>query len=837
MTLDDFFTLTEMNNGLTSPSRVNELISVMQIEKDSIAKNASDSTRQRSAVASTIAATKNKDCLDLFLQLDGLHFISSWLKDAQKLSKDTADTVVEELIAHLLQVVENMHVDYEKAVASEILTAVENLIDHNSSKVQDKAQVLLESWKASEKPVSVTDDVARDNGLTEDEIEIAEELNKILDSPVEDERPIDRVSSPSSPKLAVDPTVTDVAVAETEAVTELSSEKKSCEEGSSAVDSMRAVDSGVENQSGNSNKEGGGDINGQILPKPFSSEKTWGKFLSGIKDDVSDGDGDLKNNNYSFGKNHMDRESDQAGKKPDVEIDYQAGKKPDVEIDYGIVDPLEVARLVAMEVEREVVDYKEHSCSSSEKKELPETNKRQLDSPGSVSGKKSLASDELENDSNSNSSNDDSETSSENLDANGTQDVANSQVPEVAAQEEEKEPKTEKRPHNFFDLNEEFFSEDQDRSNQFPTHVSVVSASRASAADPKLPCAPLQFEGNLGWKGSALTSAFRPASPRRVPESDFSSGSSSKQRQVGFCLDFDLNVTESVDESSLETNSKRSEHLELDLNCASEDGGGSHLLDWRTGNLFQSSSNNPPIRNKIVDLNNQPSLFLNNNANKASQSFNITGNGINYNSNDDSAISIMGTRVEIDRKDLVSQTPSFQNGRTMEPSFDYSLGRTGNFVGIGSTIPYSHYGYNNIAHGPVMPFSGPMYGPGHPIPYMVDSRGAPVIPQMMGSASSLPAGFSQPPFVINMNGPINPNGVGPSRGSFNLNSGMVMESGSKDPSGLGLFLNSAQARPVDQPNPQAAMSSAVGGKRKEPENGYNDNYYPYKHFTPPWKQS
>lgn len=67
MTLDDFFTLTEMNNGLTAPSRVRELMAIMQKERDCIAKNAADSTRQWSAVANVIAATENKDCLDLFL--------------------------------------------------------------------------------------------------------------------------------------------------------------------------------------------------------------------------------------------------------------------------------------------------------------------------------------------------------------------------------------------------------------------------------------------------------------------------------------------------------------------------------------------------------------------------------------------------------------------------------------------------------------------------------------------------------------------------------------------------------------------------------------------------
>ncbi|KAH8515122.1 hypothetical protein H0E87_003829 [Populus deltoides] len=91
MTLEDFFTLTEMKDGLTAPSRVHELVAVMQKEKHGVLNNVGDSTRQWAAVASTIAATENKDCLDLFVNLNGLLFIDRWLTIAQKFSNETSE--------------------------------------------------------------------------------------------------------------------------------------------------------------------------------------------------------------------------------------------------------------------------------------------------------------------------------------------------------------------------------------------------------------------------------------------------------------------------------------------------------------------------------------------------------------------------------------------------------------------------------------------------------------------------------------------------------------------------------------------------------------------------
>lgn len=834
-------------------------MAIVEKERDCIVKNAADSTRQWSAVARALAATENKDCHDLFLQLDGLHFISKWLKDAQKFGNDKADSFVEESIIHLLQAIEKLDLDYEKLVASEIWTNVQNLFEHNSSKVQEKARLLFESCKSKkdtnpsilnvdkagaegksadsdkgingsvshETSVNTKDHVftkddpvlsTTSDAIQPDQVDSANNLDKIVNSV--EPPPCLSVSTTSEPAVPRQDTLETHTVEsvpdklgeheeskmskgrsgnsssddfeEMKAVTNSTAgDKSSCDEVLSCIDS-KTTDSdgkGVKDEGCGSNQYRSGDFSHYM--------KSWehrgiGASLSGIEDDGKTnafslhGSNNRRVNSYTFHKKLMDSSGpDRAGKKSDVEI-----------------DPLEVARQVAIEVEREVVDYREPSYSSSEKPR--EGNAQQPNSPDSV-GPPTEVENEPNSPEESSQTHEESSTSSEeDLDA----ELADAEL----AQNEEKGLCN-------LDLNEEVMLEDSDRpQNYFSAPVSIVSASRAAAV-PALPSAPLQFEGNLGWKGSAVTSAFRPAS---------------KQRS-GF-LDFDLNVAESVvdhrtGESSAETSSRKSDHLALDLNHTSDDNGS--VLDWKIGQFFTQHHNQPdsslsskqPIRN--IDLNDQPSYHNDSSANTylspVSRNFNISGNA----SSDETVISIMGTRVEVNRKDFISQTP---NGRTPELAFDINLGRAGNFLGI----PYGHssmYGYNNIAPGPSMPFSS-IYGPGGPaghIPYMVDSRGQHVIPQIVGSA---PAAFSQPPFVLNMNTSAPSNGAGPSGSSFDLNSGMLMESGSKDPSGFGLFLNSAQVRSVDEQlrlNPQSTL-----GKRKEPENGWE--HYPFKHYTPPWKQ-
>ncbi|XP_012839186.1 PREDICTED: uncharacterized protein LOC105959590 [Erythranthe guttata] len=943
MTLDDFFTLTEMNNGLAVPSRVKELVAVMQKDVDCVVKNVGEATRQWSAVASAIAATDNQDCLDLFIHLDGLHFIGKWLSDAQKFSNDSSSSFLEESITHLLQALGKLQVGYEKVVDTEIWTTVEGLLVHNSSKVQDKAKALFESWKKKrDATLTVVDvgkgaDAGRSNGhlelyQTDDSLsretsckEKVQESNrddlllstsstvvhadlvgnthnsdKILISSVGDDRPLDHVGSPSSPKPAIDLPVCHSTGAtsiescnpgvsgedtlngrsefhELESASDIKNatkiesspeklgsfkEDRPSPSNSNAADAMRSTTEPISQEKpvdGNKSLCNEGSSYLMLLKsssgdKSLENVKELGEFLSGVEDrrKIKLHDlrvpGDNLANDYKFTKKEKRREPDRDSKKSDMEL-------------YGIIDPLEVARQVAM-------DYREQSCSSSEG--LRERNVQQPDdSSDSVSGKQSHASEgspkEVAEDSDS-AMQEESATSTGHLDAEQTngihRDMDTSQVTEATQEEANNMEKA----TCGFDLNEEVCLEDADRPvNQIPTPVSIVSASRAAAAVRGQPVAPLQFEGNLGWKGSAATSAFR-----RVPETekDLSGGgssSSSKQRQRG--LDIDLNMTEGIDgrtgelspdknvrlfsgESSLERNPRRAELLELDLNCTSEDGGrpsdwGQQFFPQRNGHhqswshSSSSSSKQPSLMS--FDLNDQPSFLNDSSSNsylsKLSQNFNVSG-GIK---SDDSVISIMGTRVEVNRKDFVSPTLAMPNGRNSELAFDVNMGRTGSFLGVGSVLPYPHYGYSNIAPGPTMPFSSTMYGSGGPIPYMMDSRGAPVIPQIVGSASAVPTGFSQTPFFINMNNPNPSNGavaVGPSRNSFDLNSGTVVEGGSRDhhTAGFAQFLNSGRVRSIDEQirsNSESTVSSVGGGKRKEPDSGWE--HYPFRHYTPPWK--
>ncbi|KAG6769276.1 hypothetical protein POTOM_024896 [Populus tomentosa] len=139
-------------------------------------------------------------------------------------------------------------------------------------------------------------------------------------------------------------------------------------------------------------------------------------------------------------------------------------------------DALEVARQVAQEVEREVVDFKEQSCSSSSEK-IMESGIKQPGSPDSINAKQDLST-EIPPENVPTRQNQPFETHAEqeermidsnNLEneaENGMHDLESSQVTEVA---QEPEVNAEKGLCDF-DLNEEVCSEDLDRP------VNTISA-------------------------------------------------------------------------------------------------------------------------------------------------------------------------------------------------------------------------------------------------------------------------------------------------------------------------------------------------------------------------
>ncbi|KAG9149022.1 hypothetical protein Leryth_010627 [Lithospermum erythrorhizon] len=193
----------------------------------------------------------------------------------------------------------------------------------------------------------------------------------------------------------------------------------------------------------------------------------------------------------------------------------------------------------------------------------------------------------------------------------------------------------------------------------------MLSASRVTA--PLMPVGPLHFEGALGWKGSAATGAFRPSSLRGVPESVFtlSAGrSNSSSKASHSLLNIDLNV---------EMSSRRPERLEFDLHQLSEGGAPldlqteQDLFHHKSGHHNQSSSlsssKQPSLRN--IDLNDQPTtandlasarFYL-----KPSQSFIESGSV----KSDDSTISIMGMRVEVNGRNSSVKPFPLSNGRIL----------------------------------------------------------------------------------------------------------------------------------------------------------------------------
>ncbi|XP_028784654.1 uncharacterized protein LOC114740634 [Neltuma alba] len=1009
MTLEDFFTLTEMKDGLTAPTRVQELVSVMQKEKDCGDKNVGDAMRQWAAVASTIAATDNKDCLDLFIQSEGLWFINRWLQDAQSVG-DTNESFIEESITALLRAVQKLHLDCEKSMSSGIWVTVKNLLGHHSSRVQDGAKVLFDSWKVggngeadshdmdlvrvdneSDKIVGeegqpsalneANNENDRTSGLVADEksplrstgslqpernasVQIQSSSSSQLHSsgsldgenikerspdhlanvststkeeagPTKEESPSCTVSetpsagshsfphpkqgnfegksdvktSNDSSKLEkqelnsngpleklgvaeissgltkpgpgpihmdaseakapefVDEPVLHHNVENNEDIvchnaTAASSMKTHASDRKSGVDDTRALKSSspklpkaAENDDGcctNALQEP--SVSGGNLGKPevFDMSFSRTEYTSAIKEDS----GHISNEGKET-SNVSDPIKPRKHRRSPNMIDR---KTSDIELDYGIVDALEVARQVAQEVEREV-------CSSSEK--ISGGGTGQPHSPDSV-GKDDASTCVEPREVPSRQSYSAEVGSKEERHANISDDVEAEIgcVPDVESShvtESALDPGGNSEKNLCaFDLNEEFGSDDMDNSaNVMSTPIPIVSASKPQAT-PGLPVAPLQFEGTLGWKGSAATSAFRPASPRKNSDSEKNisiSGNSDISKQRQDCLDIDLNVAESEDglgkqvaessglpsgQSSAELSPMRSRRLELDLNSVGDDADAqpsdqrtegqllcSRIGRWSPSPASSTSSMQPSVRN--IDLNDRPYLqtdLVDQGPSKSPHIINACG----VTKPDAPVISLLGTKVEVGRR----ETRPSPNGKATESAIDLTMSRDG-VLGMGSTVSYSHspaFGYNGLTTVSPLSFSSAMYGSGGTVPYMVDSRGAPVVPQVVGSSPTLLSSYSQPPFMMNVTGvQLGLNGVGPSRPNFDLNSGFTNEGGNREALTARQFFFPGQNRAIEEQvrNIHQPSSSGVGGKRKEPDSGWETYPFSYKHPQPPWK--
>ncbi|KAI4374916.1 hypothetical protein MLD38_012852 [Melastoma candidum] len=266
------------------------------------------------------------------------------------------------------------------------------------------------------------------------------------------------------------------------------------------------------------------------------------------------------------------------------------------ELDYRLVDALEVARQVAQEVEREVVDHKERFCSSPSEMDSG-GGLGQAGSPESVRegdpSSDSLSDRLPRQNSSSEASSDGDGSVLDNQNAepeNSTHDMESSQVTDAT---QDPDGKTQ-RGFRAFDLNQEVCSDDMDKAeNPISVPISVVPASKI-AVSSGVPSAPLQFEGILGWKGSAATSAFQAASPRSSsigdktvnaerldggqmfssPRIDLNIAECGDDKADDLMLTMPIQVSSSLrsGESSVEVSSRRPEKLGLDLNKLGDDG-------------------------------------------------------------------------------------------------------------------------------------------------------------------------------------------------------------------------------------------------------------------------
>ncbi|KAM7517280.1 hypothetical protein LguiA_006863 [Lonicera macranthoides] len=917
MTFKDFFTLTELKDGFTAPSRVKELFAVIG-EKDCVGTNISDITRQWSTVASTIAATENKDCLDLFVHLDGIQLINRWLQDSQKFGHETGDIVVEESIVELLRALEKLPVDRQKLVSSGIWVTVKNFVGHNCSRVQDGARMLFDSWK------QVRDgDAALLQDVTEKVDPLCDGWLNVMATHVDDsghskchsqstsplkgtcgaENNVEHTGDEMMPPLCSDnlqpervgvqirtseetsdhvtmmddgPQVplcsSDMLKPVNENVTLEDDPLKNSSEGlNQHTDDAPQMPSAMDILSDSSPSEQKAEPSSGDVPNACESAETdskedidgkgrdpcrevypFGDARTEEKNEMADGESsnDCRTTNqngeccsdvvqdFSCNKHNNLGDSGLVGEikeqaNEEVENDSDLSKPADIEPDY-VVDQLEVARQVGNEVEREVTDCQQQSCSSAEK--ISDCGAGEPDSPDTTNGKQNRTSDgprkEVPTGPNlsaeaSSTGEEEPLTKLENLggaeQGSCIHDTEFSSVTEAA---QEPESTTEKGFCDF-DLNQEISEDvDQQGKNLISTPISVVSVSRVAAAASGLPMAPLQFDGTLGWKGSAATSAFRLASPSRIAEVD-----------KKICIDFDLNVAEGSDddkiveslpqkqiqmsssfpsgESSVEASSRKSERLQWDLNRVSD---GSELNGLRSPSPSSTSSSmQPALRN--IDLNDNPSFYNDYSEHpyfsKSSHNLNASG-GFRA---DGTAISIMGARVEVNRQNFVPQTLPLPNGRISMPAVDLNLAGAGGVLGLGSAasqdVHSPMYRYNGLVPGSAV------YGLGGLIPYMGSSS----------SSAVVSASFTQTPYIMSMSGarPSSNGGVH-SQNNFDLNSGLMIEEMNNDTrGGLRQFFsegNNAQA--------SSCTTGGVGSKRKEADGGWELYPVNLKHHQPPW---
>lgn len=811
MSVEDFFTLTEMTEGLSTLTRVEELISAMGKQKDRVPNIDSEASRQWSNFIGTLAATENMDCLNHFVHLNGLSFLNQWLQQSQKCGNDANNNNMQEgFIRASLAVLDKLPIGREKLTFSGIGITVEHLLDHKSLDIKEKAKKLSDKWNVIEiNNHSSQSKTSADTPLTKDLVHADKEENNRKQCEVES-----IVSNKLMSTILSNSAGTDPGLGGSNTV------------GSSLSPSSCTGRSGKVVSSGSNSDQR--DIS--VVREVFDDKKE-------LEVDVSIKSG-VKESHIASPSPLSDLpEKDLKGSEvvatpidTSVAKETEKSSQMDRTLESEEIDPLEMARQVALKVEREVVDSREPFCSS------PEANSEenlQIPSPESKQNEplSAILDDNLSP-----------------VEKNSSIDKFSLKASKPQEHEQPSEsPKLASIAHGSasefgknvcdFDLNEDISTEEFHCSmDQAPNVLFNLSAPKAVVATSKgalsLPFTPLQFEGEMGWKGSAATSAFRPPSPRTTPECDKACSDTKKLNFLGF----DLNVVDSEQDmaveplisakqlpvspglpsgdSSVEVSSRRAEMLKLDLNRLGEEempvNPSSHwrlnhpIGDQNLSSASSSSSRQPSMRDFDLNLNDNPCFLDAGGSSKVSTT--------NY----DPDIPIMGSRMAAERADYLTPTHSsfLANGMNIEATM------------MNAHLPYGHMlpsnGYAGYPSGQAFLFPPSLYGPPGSIPYMVDARGAAVLPQTLpnGVSSVRPHFFASGAHSSMYGGG---GGAGPSRSGFDLNSCMTsVESGSREGGSFKQLFTHGHDELVEEQTRISLQpsSSAMSLKRKEPECGW-----------------
>ena len=915
MTLEDFFTLTEMKDGLMVLSRVEELVRVMQKDNNCVVKNFPEAARQWSAVASALVATENKDSLDLFVQLGGIRFLKHWLQEAQKSTEDNINCSVEESITLLLVALEKLPIDQECSESSGIAITVKNLFGHNSSRVVDRAKALYHCWNKGRSSDSDNSNIIRDGTCYDNEVaassvvavesgssehsaveihsfrengsaekpgeENFSTMTKLSTPPSEGTASTEALDCSASSKGDVEEELLDASKPK-DSVDDVQRPKfsKGCTHGPTEVssdivtsrpvcssspsdypiqgsDKKPDVPGHVDFKVRDSCSKSGPDSDTNMIVSESSKMKAkheaTGECLPSVLQDLtSEGGSSSKPKNP---ESPISRGEDTSSAKDIGELSMEVGRGEDSVItdnlsklktatqDSGRIDgrfqcspkcaldddALELARRVAGEVEQELRNCSQPFCSSSEKRY---SKMDQPGSPDSVNGKPVHGLEAAQNPSGGVSRCEGTNVDTEPEDC--IQDAVSSLVTGNA---EEVATDSGKGMLDF-DLNEEIYPEELE-------------------CDKTPMSAPVSILAGSGPPSVAVTSTFHHVDLEKrsdVYKTVSAEGSSYSSKQRQDLLEIDLNVADGgadgtadtiitdqipassgiiSGESLVEVNSKRAERLNLDLNRVGDDDDAPsshrreldsyHNLDEHRSSSYatSSSSRQPSMMN--IDLNENLS-FTNDTYDQQNDLGRSSSKEVNASvgwfKQEDSDVLIIGSRPPLHGRNFAPSPSLFLNGQIGNSSRPPQGVMEFQHPAACSSSPF---GYTGFIMGPSMTLST-VSGQAS-IPYMIDSRGAPMVPQIMGSAVAFPPSCSRTPqpFLMGMNSQpfhVN-NGVRPGKAGFDLNSSSTMEAGNRE---IGA------PRP-GQSQSQFLNSSGIGMKRNEPTDSNSMEHYPfsYKH--------